>query len=324
MSLWLGFFICWIAVPILAWGATSRMQPENGIAWLKRSALAAHHLDYQGIFIYQHGRYIETSRIIHSMGTSGERERLESLDRTPRVIIRTSQNIRYYNLKQHTEMIEPLPSAGNFPSVFADKWLHQSQYYHITLGQKSRYSGLSCQRVNLTPIDDLRYTRHMCIALKSGLLLHESVINNQKKPIEEMTFTELRIGGPIKRSMIFDGLGGNWQIKQSSLEKTMAGSVPFSLNPLPPGFHKIAQVMRNIPGRSQPVEHLIYSDGFTAVSLFIEPAGSDPVFRIGLSHAGVMHVYTRLDKGYTITALGEVPAVTVTNFARAVRLFVSH
>ncbi|MDE3021141.1 MAG: MucB/RseB C-terminal domain-containing protein [Pseudomonadota bacterium] len=320
MKLVFGSVLFLFLAPAFAFGANTVVQPKDGLGWLEKSALAAHNLNYQGIFVYQHGHYTETSRILHRIGQSGELERLESLDRTPRVIIRTSQNIRYYNLDQRIEMVEPLPSDNAFPAIFPEQMSRLSNYYNIALGPLSRYSGLPCQMVKLTPIDNLRYARHMCIGLGSGLLLHDSVLNSKHKPVENLTFTELAIGGNIKKSDIFEGLGGTWQIKKSSLNENMKGSVDFKLEPLPAGFHKVAEMMRDMPGRSQPVEHLIYTDGLTAVSLFIEPSGANPVFRIGLSCAGVIHVYTRIENGYTITALGEVPAVTVKKFARAVTL----
>jgi sigma-E factor negative regulatory protein RseB len=73
---------------------------------------------------------------------------------------------------------------------------------------------------------------------------------------------------------------------------------------------------RLLPGGKAPVNHVVFSDGVAAVSIFIEPATSQT--EPGLSHRGALHVYTRIVSDHMVRVLGEVPASTVRQVAESV------
>jgi sigma-E factor negative regulatory protein RseB len=55
------------------------------------------------------------------------------------------------------------------------------------------------------------------------------------------------------------------------------------------------------------VTHLVFSDGLSVLSMFVEPINSQAQRLQGLSAEGVIGVYAREIDGYTVTTLGEVP-----------------
>jgi sigma-E factor negative regulatory protein RseB len=60
------------------------------------------------------------------------------------------------------------------------------------------------------------------------------------------------------------------------------------------------------------VEHLVYSDGLAAVSVFVERQGvENGEFMLGTHRMGAMHAYGVVSDGHRITVIGEVPARTV-------------
>jgi len=68
------------------------------------------------------------------------------------------------------------------------------------------------------------------------------------------------------------------------------------------------------------VEHLVYSDGLAAVSVFIEktdrPAG---VGSKGPSRMGAIHAYSKVMDGEQVTVVGEVPESTVAMIGESVK-----
>jgi sigma-E factor negative regulatory protein RseB len=81
---------------------------------------------------------------------------------------------------------------------------------------------------------------------------------------------------------------------------------------MPPGFHLITAAQFILPKHTRPVTHLVYSDGLSTVSLFVEArAANDPIRQQGLARHGIMSLYTRPSNADQITALGDVPPATL-------------
>ena len=87
---------------------------------------------------------------------------------------------------------------------------------------------------------------------------------------------------------------------------------------LPAGYRKIDQVQRMVPGKSAPVSQLIFSDGIASVSLFIEPLAKGVRPKMGHMLVGSTNICAHVVEGYQVIVVGEVPAETVQQIAKAV------
>jgi sigma-E factor negative regulatory protein RseB len=87
---------------------------------------------------------------------------------------------------------------------------------------------------------------------------------------------------------------------------------------LPAGFRLTAWRVQFIAGSSVPVQHLVYSDGLASVSVFIEPADPRSQPMSGLAQVGGAFAFSRALDGHQVTAVGEVPPVTVEAIAASV------
>jgi sigma-E factor negative regulatory protein RseB len=67
-----------------------------------------------------------------------------------------------------------------------------------------------------------------------------------------------------------------------------------------------------------PAQHLIFSDGIAAISIFIEPGAPSGPRPPETSSMGSANAYSTSVKGHVITAIGEVPAATVREIANSV------
>jgi sigma-E factor negative regulatory protein RseB len=68
----------------------------------------------------------------------------------------------------------------------------------------------------------------------------------------------------------------------------------------------------------QLVDHLLLSDGFTSVSVYME--NKSAVMQSGLQSAGAVNSFSRTIGDAQITVMGEVPAETVKFIAEGIKL----
>ena len=73
-----------------------------------------------------------------------------------------------------------------------------------------------------------------------------------------------------------------------------------------------------MPGLPMPIQHLIFSDGFASVSVFIEPVSSAGPASPESTSMGAANAFSTRVQGHLVTAVGEVPAETVRDFATSV------
>ena len=87
---------------------------------------------------------------------------------------------------------------------------------------------------------------------------------------------------------------------------------------LGPGFRLVASGMQVIPGVALPVQHLIFSDGFASISVFIEPGSAAGPAPPRSTSVGSAHAFSTVVEGHVVTAVGEVPLETVRDVAVSV------
>jgi sigma-E factor negative regulatory protein RseB len=100
--------------------------------------------------------------------------------------------------------------------------------------------------------------------------------------------------------------------------KVDAADVDFAVTELPQGYRKIDQVKQTVQGKSAPVTQLIFSDGLSSISLFIEPLAKGIRPRVGHTVVGATNIYALINEGHQVMVVGEVPETTVMQFANAI------
>ncbi len=296
-------------------------QGGEALSWLEKIAAAAHQLNYSGTYVYQYGNRVETSRITHYVDGTGEREKLEALDGPPRELIRNNREVLCYLPEDNTVTVERHSARKFFPAILPERAGALGAYYTIKLGGHERVTGHECQVVLLEPKDAFRYGHKLLADVATGLLLKASQFNEKNELVDQFAFTQIDIGGPIDESRLKPN--PSWKKLTWRTDPVVAGKADendsnWVVSDLPPGFHKIMEMKRKLPGRKTPVEHMVYSDGLVAVSVFVEPVVGKRHLAEGFSSQGVINVYSRPIFGHQVTVLGEVPAATVMQIANSV------
>ena len=76
-----------------------------------------------------------------------------------------------------------------------------------------------------------------------------------------------------------------------------------------------------LPGSNQPVDHLVFTDGFASVSVFVEmqSAAGPQAPRAQSAAVGSSSAFSTVVDGHKVTAVGEVPLATVQFIATQVK-----
>lgn len=288
---------------------------EVALDWLNRAAAAAKQLNYSGVYVYHHGEHVEVLRVMHRTDATGEQEKVEVLDGTPRQFLRINNDV-YCHLPDGKHVrLERNASRRFFPALLPAQPARLLDYYDARLGGTERVAGRPCQVVTLEPRDGYRYAFNLWLDKQSGLPLKSRIVNENGGVVSMYVFSEIQVGKVPDAQLFRNDLAGK-RIQQASLDKPMGAA--WHVTP-PPGYEKMQEAMRSLPGKQGPVTHLMFSDGLSVLSMFVEPVNPQMQGLQGLSAEGAIGVYARKVDGYNVTTLGEVPSTALIETGNSVR-----
>ncbi|MDP2786906.1 MAG: MucB/RseB C-terminal domain-containing protein [Pseudomonadota bacterium] len=303
-----GAFAALLALPAQA---ADPLAANEAAAWLQRISDAARRVTYEGVFVVQHGAAMQTLSVTnHPVGASKD-SRLAAMDGIQREV-RCTQSGSISRVTEGGQVrMEKRLNSRHFPDLLPPNAAALANWYGVKLGEWARVAGLECRQVEILPKDAYRWGYVLCADKDSGLPLKAVMVNEAGRPLMQYAFAEIRIGGAPKAE------------SQSSLDAWRMPVLPASMRPigietvsvkvLPPGFSRITAVKRTLPNMSgearKPgeVEHWVFSDGLTHISLFLEPA-THPIASVrGQSKQGMINMVTRQVGTLQATILGDAP-----------------
>ena len=295
----------WMAAGLAALVALSAgaAQADQALEWLNRAALAAKQQNYSGVYVYHHGEHVEVQRVLHRTDATGEREKVEVMDGTPRQFLRVNSDVYCYLPDGKHVRLERNTSRRFFPALLPAQPAALLEYYDAKLGGTERVAGRVCQVVTLEPRDGYRYAYNLWLDKITGLPLKSRVINNNGGVVSMFVFSEIQIGKAPDAALFRNDLAGK-RVTNASSDTPV--EVAWNVKP-PPGYERVQAALRSLPGKKSPVVHLVYSDGLSVLSMFLEPVDPQVDGLRGLSAEGAIGIYAREADGHTVTTLGEVP-----------------
>lgn len=278
---------------------------DAALDWLNRAAAAAKQQNYSGVYVYHHGEHIKVLRVLHRTDATGELEKVEVLDDMPRQFLRINNDV-YCHLPDGKHVrLERNALRRFFPALLPAQPASLLDYYEARLGGTERVAGRPCQVVTLEPRDDYRYAYNLWLDKQTGLPLKSRIVDGNGGVVSMFVFSEIQIGKAPDAQLFRNDMTGK-RIQKADLDKA-AAAVSWDVTP-PPGFQQVQEAVRSLAGKQMPVTHLVFSDGLSVLSMFVEPADRQAKRLHGLSAEGAIGVYAREVDGYTVTTLGEVPS----------------
>jgi sigma-E factor negative regulatory protein RseB len=311
------FLAAWLACAASSsWGEGQKACSD----WLKTVAFASHQTDYSGVFVYQHEESVESSRITHVTDSGIEYEKLESLDGPKREILRHDGHVWLSTDHGVTDIGVTQSGRGRFPSLLPQQLAALNENYQARQVGSERVAGYDAAVILLQPKDNMLYSHKIWVHSGSGLLLKAAVLDEKNRVVEQYAFTQLEIGGKIDRSWLTVNSAASYTKKSDRVPEVI---VPFNsgwmADFMPAGFKKTQEIKRPMHGKHAHVTQIVFSDGLSAVSIFIEPDDKDEDDVEGLSNRGAMSLYHKVVGKNLFTVVGEVPPRTVIQILDSIR-----
>lgn len=298
---------------LVSWSGAGFAEDE-AYRWLERINQAASTLNYDGIFVYQHGDRLQTLRVVHKVQNGHVQERLVTLTGEPREVIRNDSEVRCYLPDQKSVVIQHRQTGGrSFPAILPERPRVLAENYVIELGQIERVVGRAAQGVLIKPRDDYRYGHQLWADRESGLLLRAELIDDGGKIVEQFMFTAIAIGVDIPPEALASQTAAS---AQAWHRESQAGLVSLTQKwralRVPKGFRLSMSLTRTKTARGPAVEQLVYTDGLAAVSVFVEKRKPGTASPVGAPRRmGALSVLGKPVNNYSMTIVGEVPTKTV-------------
>lgn len=301
-------------------GSASAFEEQTSLDWLKTAAFAGHQTEYSGIFVYQYGNRLETSKITHLIDADSEYERLESLDGPKREIVRHHGQVWCY-VNHKMVQVGSQERRGGFPALLSDELSTLNQNYIIKDVGLGTVAGYGAQILLFKPRDNLRYSHKLWVNTDTGLLLKATVLGEKEQVVEQYAFTQLKIGGDLDRSVLSGKSSGKATGQAAKVQpgEVAAYKSGWVVDAIPAGFKKLIEVQRPMPGKHAPVTQMVYSDGLSGISVFIEPVDSDEDDVEGMSSRGAVNMYHKVVDKQLYTVVGEVPPRAVMQVLDSIR-----
>ncbi len=282
--------------------------------WLGRVTDAGKNLNYQGTFVYRHGNDLEAIRIIHKADEKGERERMISLTGSAREIIRNNKFVTCISPDNKSVVVDNKTPGTRLPS-FPKELAKLDAYYDFNFEGYERVASRQARRVVIKPQDKFRYGYRLWIDDAFELLLRSELLDSEGNAVEQIMFTDIKLYETIDEKLLQPNISGRvytWVTDdETPHDKPMMVDARWSVENKPKGFMLEHHNMHRLPESNLPVEHLVYTDGLAWVSVYIEKLASESDLLQGASSMGAVNAFGRIMGDYHITAVGEVPAVTV-------------
>jgi len=303
---------------LLGAGAAFGAEPKE---WLERMNRALTTRNYVGVFTHVHDGRVETLRIIHRVRGRDVSERLLSLDGSGREFIREGNELTCYFPDKRTVLVERRAPDGPLLGALPDIDNGDSLVYEIRGGERERLLGRNTRVVALHPRDEYRYGYRLWIDEETSMPLKTQLCDQSGEVIEQIVFSNIDLPERIPDTMFkpqMDASNYRWFRADRQVASTTAPALWEAMR-LPPGFRMATRSAQAMPGSSEPVAHLVYTDGVASVSVFVEPRKPDTKPSEGPSRVGSSSAFSTVVDGHQVTAVGEVPPNTVKLIAKEVK-----
>lgn len=306
----------------LLWGLCQTAFADNDQVaarkWLDNMNRAMKTLNFQGTLIFMKNGQLDTMKYQHSVEHGVELERLASLNSPMREVTRKSSEVTCVFKETSQKVINHHPLDSSFIVNLPSSTASLEKYYRLGLSGQESIAMLPAQIISIEPTDALRYPRKIWVDTQHYLPLKVEVYNFDGGILEQVVFTDLHtdvVALPTNGEVDAD----KFHVKHIHASQAEPfENATFVLKNWPVGFEPVFFIRNSIQQSQKAVDHLLISDGFSTVSVYLE--AKEPQGITGLHSLGSVNSFSKIIGDTQFTVLGEVPAKTVELIADGIAL----
>lgn len=297
----------------------SRAQDGPPSEWLDKMASAVQTANYEGTVIRIQNDKVEALKVVHVVADGVVREKVIVQEGNGLEIIRNGNEVQCILPDKKSVLVEEWNDQSALFSSLPAGDIRFGNEYDVSIVREDRVAGRKTVLLAIRPHDEYRFGHRIWIDIETGFPLQTKLIAQDGEAIEQVRFADIELGGNIHASALAPSISTEdfrW-FTQPKRKVTHIVDSPWQSDKLPAGFRAVSTHEEDLPARDTVVTHILYSDGLANVSVFIEPATDRKIAR--QSSVGSSNSYSVETDGFRVTAVGEVPAVTVEKIATSMR-----
>ncbi len=281
-------------------------------------------LNYQGTVAFLKNGRLEPMKYFHAVEKGVEQERLLSLNSPLREIVRDADRVSCLFKARHQLIVDHRPFERSFLIDIPANLDTLDAIYNITVVGEEDVAMLPALVIAIQPKDNFRYARKIWVEKQHFLPLKVLVYDLANEAIEQLVFTELQLKEtlPLVDVKFLNAVNPPPPVHPLPIQKSDQAN--FVLANLPQGFQELFFTRKPIHNSDQQVDHLLMSDGFASVSVYMENknAASQPELygQGSVQSIGTVNFISRTLGDFEFTVMGEVPAETVKLIADGIKL----
>jgi sigma-E factor negative regulatory protein RseB len=305
-------------------------------AWLARIHAAANMGNYQGTMVSSASGTMTSSRVWHFAIGDQTFEQLEALDGRQQRILRHNDAVHTLWPQTKVAVLEKREALAGWSTTPQDVDPQALEQYELRREGEARVAGRPAAVFLLEPRDQLRYAQRLWADQATGLMLRADVMaasggggaggagSAGRAVLESTAFSEIAIGIKPQPELITLGMlderkKSDYRVVRPQQQRSTLDAEGWALaNPVA-GFKLAGCVRRGMDtaGDASPVLHVVFTDGLTHVSLFVEQFLPQRHRTDAHSQQGASATLTLRRGEYWVTAVGDVPPATLRLFAAA-------
>ncbi|MDG1663728.1 MAG: MucB/RseB C-terminal domain-containing protein [Pseudomonadales bacterium] len=320
------FMGCFLLAPV----SFASKDPEQ---WLMDMSDNSAQLNYSGNLVYIQGSRMDTMRIYHAIKEGVQHERLVHMSGQHREFIRRGSSVVYIDaVNGMTSLDAQAGGAGDyfsesdFSSGYSARFAALREPYEVSFDGHDRVAGRAVALITLMPKDNYRHGFQLALDKSTKLLLRSLMMDADRTVLERFEYTQIDIGTEIADADLAPEVLKKQaskpleqdQKKPRAQSRQHASSASWHVGWVPPAFTLASddRVLGPDPGHDRP---LMYSDGLTAFSVFVED-NADLGQHSRRRGATMAHTLAKEDrKGlFSVTVVGEIPLVAAEKIANSV------
>ena len=278
---------------------------------LNRMGTAVQITSYEGTVIRIQDGKAEALKVIHTVTDGVIREKVVAQEGNGLEIIRNGNEVHCILPDSKSVLVEKWDDQSTLFSTLPSSQVRFGSEYDVSIVREERVAGRQTILIAIRPHDVYRYGHRIWLDTETAFPLQTQLIGEDGTAIEQVKFADISLNKEIHASALAPSISTEnfrW-LNQPSRHVKREVENSWESTDLPSGFRAVATHGETMPGSEEVVTHILYSDGLANISVFV--AQQDQASSAGPSRVGGSNSYSASIDGHRITAVGEVPAITV-------------
>lgn len=309
-GLMLAISAVFISAPVVA--------DREPLDWLSHMGAAVQSTSYEGTVIRIQDGSTEALKVVRTVVDGVILERVVAQEGNGLEIIRKGDEVHCILPDRKSVLVQEWDDQSTLFSALPSSEIRFGNEYDVAIVRKERVAGREAVLLAIRPHDGYRYGHRIWLDTETSFPLQTQLIGDGKA-IEQVKFADITLNEEIHASALEPSYSTEqftW-LRQPSAHQSTRVETRWTSDRLPAGFRAVDTHEEAMAGSEEIVTHILYSDGLANVSVFIADKSGELL--AGPARVGGSNSFSVENDEYEVTAIGQVPAMTVEQIATSMR-----